>query len=166
LPSELKLSGSQIESLMRSNSYDEVCRLFRDFGDGDLSWELLLRKAAAIQLAENSSGYQLDDARSALEQAAQKSSQAQAWIDLGHFYLAVDDKPAEALECFAKAQDVCSAIVADLAAGKAKALKDLGRDDEALDALKFFGEGAMSPVVERLKNELLGRDDAEPFAVH
>jgi len=96
---------------------------------------LLLLQAELIQLSDKSS-HPLTQARAALERSAALDPEApQPHIELGHFKLAVDDVAKEALRHFDDAIALCQRLLRDALTGKAKALVELGKREEALGCL-------------------------------
>lgn len=129
----------QIEHLFTERKFDEMCSLFRQHETDQLPLDLLLRKSAAIQLAEDASGYSLNDAKRTLEQATSTFPDSPLpWIELGYFFFAVEDNPVEALRCFENAQAGATPMLENLALGLAGALKELDRVGEAVATLRRY----------------------------
>jgi hypothetical protein len=126
----------KISKLFAHKKFDQVCSEFEGQASELMSSNLYLLKATSIQLAQNTS-YTLQDARNSLEAAVKlEPNHTQAWLDLGHFYFAVDDSPVLAIECFGKARILIQKLNEDLVIGEVKALLELGRKQDALSILQ------------------------------
>jgi hypothetical protein len=131
----------QVETLAREGNFEAICHLFASAPVATLTLPLLLEKARAIQRAEDCAGLTLDDARSSIRQATMLAPHLpDAWIELGHFYFAVDDDVAQAPVAFHQARSCMKpgAVSNDLTLGEAKALLEAGRGCEALALVDIF----------------------------
>lgn len=150
--------AAQVATLANNGSFDALCRLFASAPVATLTPPLLLEKARAIQLAEDSAGLTLDDARSSIRQATMLAPHLpDAWIELGHFYFAVDDDAAQALVAFHQARACMKpgAVSNDLTLGEAKALVDAGRSSEALALVDKFPAKDASAELLQFHKELV-----------
>jgi len=86
--------------------------------------------ASLVQLQENS-GFSLDEARQALQQAVEldKDSPSSA-IELGHFLDNVEDDPHAAAKAYAEGVAVARQLLIDGLIGQAKALRQLDKKEE------------------------------------
>lgn len=154
MPPDFAKLADQVDSLFSARKFDEICVLLKQYDA--LPSELLLRKSAAIQLADDAAGYELEDAKSALVAATKIGLKSPLpWIELGHFMFAVEDNAAEALKCFERAEAMSIKMLGNLVIGHASALKELGRFDEALSMLDRFGQLIRSAAIDDLRFELL-----------
>lgn len=144
----------KISELFAQKKFDQICIEFERRDAELMSVNLHLLKATSIQLAQNTS-YTLDDARDSLMAAVTlEPNHTQAWLDLGHFYFAVDDSPLLALECFGKARILVQKLHEDLVIGEVKTLLELGRKQEALSILQNIPQANFSEDILALKEEL------------
>ncbi|CAN5506931.1 hypothetical protein BH11PSE7_BH11PSE7_06020 [soil metagenome] len=156
--------AAQVAALANTGSFDALCRLFASAPVTTLTPPLLLEKARAIQLAGDSAGLTLDDARSSIRQATMLAPHIpDAWIELGHFYFAVDDDAAQALVAFhhARACMKPGVVSNDLTLGEAKALVEAGRSREALALVDVFPAKEASAELLQLHKELVELNSRE-----
>jgi tetratricopeptide (TPR) repeat protein len=126
----------EITELMTSKRFDEVAQIFRHMEGLKLPVNLLVAKATAIQLANEPAGYELDDARNSLLKAVSLDpGYIDGWVELGHFYFALDDNPRAALTCFEFALPRVKNQYKNLVLATARALAELGKTDEAIEFL-------------------------------
>lgn len=117
-----------IDALVHRQDFDGACKLFRAMDASTLPASLLMERSRAIQLAHDPAGLTLDDARSSLVLATVlEPGCLQAWVDLGHFYVSVDNNVGKALKAFGEARSRAEPLMNDLAAGEAKAMQELRR---------------------------------------
>lgn len=156
----LKEFTLEIRSLISDKKYNDVCQKFKintnEFSA--LSVDLLLMLSVAIQLSDCNEYYTLDDARCCLLAAIKKNPCCvDAWIDLGYFYYAVDDKSDHALICFDKAQDISlsSGLINEkILTGKVCALLDLHRKEDALNLISSINDSSLKSNLEILFEDM------------
>jgi len=130
-----------------------VAKLLQDWPDNP---QLLVMWADLIQLQESDEGPSLDDARAALQRASElEGPSPAALIELGAYYYAVDDDPAAANKTFDKAIRLCKRLLIDAILGRAKALGDLERSQEAFACL------AQAYALQNQNGHVPGADTAE-----
>jgi len=96
---------------------------------------LLILRAELIQL-QDEQGPSLDDAVGALKRATVLDERnADAWLELGHFQLAIEDDARAAEKSFTAAVAFSSESLIGALVGRAGALEELGRKQEAFDCL-------------------------------
>ncbi len=133
----IALFRSEAAKLRSDNDWSGLVRLFRAKESNALPVDLLLLKAAAIQLAEDSHGYALTDAKRALEIAQEVDPfGTRPLIEMGYFQFAVEDKAKEALQTFDEVAKECENNLIDAICGKAKVLKELFGAQAALEYLR------------------------------
>lgn len=131
---------SALLEMQGRRDFNKICQTFRMLEGEAFPASLLLLKATAIQLAQDSSGFTLDDARDCLELAtALEPRNTQTWLDLGHFQYAVDDNSSAALDSFSKARQSIRDLTQDLLEGEIKANLELGRKATALKIYRSLG---------------------------
>lgn len=158
MPHDLEMLAEAVRQGFAERLFDDVCAAFRLSEQIELPPYLLLSKAKAIQLASNTRGYTLDDARKSLVEATKLDpSFAQGWIELGHFYFAVDDDSRAATKCFEAAAPLCARLIRDLMIGHGKALAELGRYSDALIVLSSPQLLGDSEEVRLLRQEVESR---------
>lgn len=96
---------------------------------------LLILRAELIQL-QDEGGPPLQEARRSLEQAVEYDGDSiDACTELAHFQFAVEDNAAAADKSFAEAIEAGTTQLITALVGRAAALTDLGRSEEAFDCL-------------------------------
>ncbi|WP_197339960.1 hypothetical protein [Ralstonia solanacearum] len=109
--------------------------IFKKFEGVDLSPDLLVHKARAIQLSDGVE-YSLEDAELALERAiAVDDGYTVSYLELGYLNYAVKDDSRKALEIFSIGFEKTKSNMLDMQLGMAKSLVDIGRKDEALSII-------------------------------
>jgi tetratricopeptide (TPR) repeat protein len=127
---------ARIAALSSRGDYEgalaRVGELLRSWPDNP---HLLLMQAELIQLGGESSPA-LADARAALERSAALDPEApQTHLELGQFKFAVEDAAKDAVKDFDRAIALCQRLLREALTGKAKALAELGKREEALGCL-------------------------------
>jgi tetratricopeptide (TPR) repeat protein len=97
--------------------------------------QLLVWRAELVQLQEGDDGPGLSEAKASLQRAAELQGSPDALIELGHFLFAVEDDARAACKQFDRAITQCKKFLKDALLGKAKALAELERRQEALACL-------------------------------
>lgn len=96
---------------------------------------LHILRAELIQLS-NEQSPSLETARQSLEHAREyDESSVEACTELAHFQFSVEDDPAGADKSFAAAIDIATRQLTTALVGRAAALTELGRSEEAFDCL-------------------------------
>jgi tetratricopeptide (TPR) repeat protein len=148
---------SKISELFAQKKFDQICTEFEGREAELMSVNLYLLKATSIQLAQNTC-YTLQDARDSLKAAVTlEPNHTQVWLDLAHFYFAVDDSPVLALECFGKARILVQKLHEDLVIGEVKTLLELGRKQEALSILRSIPQANSTEDILALQEECLSK---------
>lgn len=97
---------------------------------------LLVYRAQLTQLKPEGNAEDLDHARADLELASRLDEHSPVPLtELGYFTYAALDDPATAEKHLRKAITRCRALLREALLGRAKALSELGRDDEAFACL-------------------------------
>ena len=97
---------------------------------------LLVLWADLVQLLDTQEGPTLADAKAAYQRAAELDKESpEALIGLGHFLYAIEDDAKAASDCFAKAITLCRDWLRQTLKGKAEALSEIGRHQEAFECL-------------------------------
>jgi hypothetical protein len=125
-----------IQKLMADHKYAqalvEVDKLLEQWEDQPA---LLVLRGELIQLQEEG-GPHLEDAADALKRATiLHDKNGDAWLELGHYQLAVEDNAKAADRSFAKAVDTSRETLIAALLGRAAALDELNRKSEAFDCL-------------------------------
>jgi tetratricopeptide (TPR) repeat protein len=146
---------NQAARIRSAGGWSDIAKLFRELGDALLPIDMLLLKAASIQLAQDSHGLTLDDARSALEAACALDSHGiQSEIELGHFLFAVDGTTEVAFTHFEAALARSESSYLEALCGTAKALRELKCAAAAIDLLQS-SSAVQTDTVQQLIAELL-----------
>lgn len=133
----IALFRSEAAKLRSDDDWSGLLGLFRAKEDNALPVDLLLLKAAAIQLAEDSHGYTLTDAKYALEVAREVDPfGTRSLIEMGYFQFAVEDDARASLQTFDEVANECENNLIDAICGKAKVLKELSGAQAALEYLR------------------------------
>lgn len=130
---------TKIIEKQRCKSFDEMLEIFRSLDDRgyDLPPRFAVLKARAIQVANNSHGYTLEDTEQCLLKAIKDDENyIDAYIELAFYYYAVVDDARKALLFFDQAICRSKSCLREALTGKAKSLTDLGRSKDALTCLR------------------------------
>lgn len=146
-----------VQLLRDQNNFNGLAAYFKRIENTgvDLPPYLLVLKARIIQLAEESADYTLEDVEESLLQAIQiEPDNLAAYIELGYFYYAVADQSDRSLSFFERAQEYAEKSLLSAMLGKAKALVDIGKSDEAVYFLNnsYF---ATHPDVKNFLSEIM-----------
>lgn len=136
MKTSLKKSLERVHKAEKAGRIDralaEVDRLMNAFPEHPT---LLGLRAELIQLGSET-GPALAEAKQCLRQVTELTNDSpEAWLELAHFTLAVDDDAKGALASFDRAIRLCQELLTEALAGKAKALAELKQRDEALACL-------------------------------
>ncbi len=131
-----KRALAEVQSLLARRKYGEaLANVDALMGDWPDQPALLVLRGELIQL-QAEDGPPLEDAAAALKRAvALDDRNADAWLELGHFQFAVEDDAKAAEKCFSRAIGASSAALVAALLGRAGALEELGRKQEAFDCL-------------------------------
>lgn len=132
----LQKALDRIDKAKKSGRIDhalaELDQLMQDWPDNP---PLLLLRAKLIQLGSETVP-PLQEAEDCLRRATElQSDSPNAWLELAHFQLNVNDDAKTAAQSFAKAISLCEELLMDALAGKAKALAELNQREGALACL-------------------------------
>lgn len=137
--SELSEIFHRIAMSMKAENFDLALSTYRGLEDEFLPSNMLVMKSTAIQLAEYSHGYTLQDAREALFFALELDPEnPEILMELGYFHYAVDDNPKEAIPFFEKAISNSRNIYRDSIVGAVNARLELGMKSEAKEVVRIF----------------------------
>lgn len=134
--SEFQKSLNRIARISKQADYDrartELCELLQRWPENSFLWRL---KAELIQLSDRKD-VPLECAQEALQRSSELDPESpQAFVELGHFLFAVAGNSRVAVEHFDRAIALAQDCLLDALQGKAKAMADLGRREEALGYL-------------------------------
>jgi tetratricopeptide (TPR) repeat protein len=123
---------SKIARLREAGDYDSALAAADELLK---SWpgnqQLYILWASLVQLQDRPT-HSLDEAKRALQFAADVDDSADGLIELGYFLDAVEDDPKAASRAFSKAASTARRQLIDALLGQARALLQLGKRDEAL----------------------------------
>ena len=133
----LKKGFAQIARKQRAGRYAEA------LADVDtllqvrpVNTRLLVLRGILIQLGEDEQGPELREAKRSFAEATQLDNRSpEPLVELGHYLLAVEDKPREALARFERAARLAGEFLNDSLEGMASCLLELGRSREARECL-------------------------------
>jgi tetratricopeptide (TPR) repeat protein len=133
----LKKELAKIRRLCDARRFDrafvEMDRVLKHWPDNP---HALVLWANLLQLQEEDVGPPLEEAKKALHKATDLDEHGpMPLIELGHYLYALDDDSKEACKYFDKAIALCKRLLQEAYLGKAKALGDLERTDEAFACL-------------------------------
>ncbi|WP_143074104.1 cell division protein ZapD [Roseateles sp. YR242] len=152
--SAIKKMRSEVAEIRLKGDWSAVLGFFRANDGVALSTDLLLLKAAAIQLADDAQGYVLEDAMNLLNMAFELAPcSSRALIEKAHFQFAVEDNAHAALRTFQEAELMCKSDFVDLTCGKGRVLKELHGTQAALTYLSNSAV-ADSEAVQALVREI------------
>ena len=120
------LSGTR--ELFRAKRFDEALAGLEKAAPESLSPQLLVLRGRCIQLA-NGSALPLEEAKKSFRAALELDERCiDAWIELGHYVLCVEDRAEEAADIFRKAAQILSACNGEIAEGLARCLEECGEE--------------------------------------
>jgi tetratricopeptide (TPR) repeat protein len=132
----------------------EMVAIFKKFESIELPPAYLVTKARAIQLSDGAE-YTLDVAERCLQQAISLDKNClEAYVELGYLYDAVYDAPSRGLDVFNQGLEIATSFVAEFDLGRAKALLQIGRVEDALIILNENKYHGVKPF-DVLRNEIL-----------
>lgn len=134
--SEFQKSLNRVARASKHADYEsacaELCNLLRRWPDNPY----LLRLHAELTQLSAHGGEPLESAKKNLQRATELDPESpQAHVELGHYLFAVEGNSRSALEQFDRALALAQECLLDALQGKAKAVADLGRREEALGCL-------------------------------
>jgi tetratricopeptide (TPR) repeat protein len=122
---------SEIARLREAGEYDSALAAADELLKSWPGNQQLRIWASLVQLQERPT-HSLDEAKRALQFAADVDDSADSLIELGYFLDAVEDDPKAASRAFSKAASTARRQLIDALLGQARALLQLGKRDEAL----------------------------------
>lgn len=129
----------KISTLMKEKSFDLAIGEYKILKHEQLTPSLLIMKSTAIQLAEDSQGYTLDDAKEALLSAlALDPENPETLMELGYFCYAVEDNTLESISFFDDAAKNSRKIFLNSIIGGINARLELGLKSEAKRAMHMY----------------------------
>ncbi|UXY54038.1 tetratricopeptide repeat protein [Pseudomonas tohonis] len=129
----------KISRLMKEKSFNLVIEEYKNLKNEQLTPCLLIMKSTAIQLAEDSQGYTLDDAKEALFSAlALDPENPETLMELGYFYYAVEDNTQNSITFFDDAAKKSRKILLNSIMGGINARLELGLKSEAKGVMRMY----------------------------
>lgn len=99
---------------------------------------LLVLRGRLIQLQDGDSGPDLKEAREAFKKATEADENSlEAWNELAHYQLAVEDNARAAEKTFARAASLGAKLLVESLLGRSAALAELGKTGAAFDCLSL-----------------------------
>lgn len=128
-----------LERVKKSKNAGRIDKALAELDQLMVDWPdnppLLMLRAKLIQLGSETAP-PLQEAEACLRRATElQSDSPNAWLELAHFQLNVNDDAKSAAPSFAKAISLCQELLMDALAGKAKALAELKQREGALACL-------------------------------
>jgi len=111
----MKALLSEVRRLFHLRRYDDILNLLEKSKDKIIYPEIYVLKGTCIQLGDLENKYQLSDVELAYKNAiAIDSEYIEAWLELGWFYLCVNDDAIHAVNFFKKASDIAYSKVVNM----------------------------------------------------
>lgn len=122
------LAGTK--ALFRAKRFDEALAELEKTSPESLSPQLLVLRGKCIQLA-NGTPLPLEEAKKSFQAALKLNERCMdAWLELGHYVLCVEDHAEEAAVIFRKASQILSDCNGEIAEGLRLCLEECGEEAE------------------------------------
>lgn len=145
----------EFEACFRDEQFDKALEILNVMeGVQALPPHILTRKGIAILLGRDSGGMKLEDAEQAYRDAITLDDEyIDGYLELGYFYLNIQNDADRAMPLFAKAIELCKKTGTQAVSGLAHCVEEL---KSPTDALQFLDENASMDLDQESISKTIG----------